>query len=155
MEHYPKGVLHSLLVHSKKFLFYSAGTKCTLYCDHKPLTPFITTGMSSPVLNWLGFGAAESLTSSLNTSQARQNVVADTISRLRILGLYQDNGNNDIATTDYNMVENIIEEAHAIEWVPNSASYNMEKLILDALREKQWQDTFCIKKVKSPESKTG
>ena len=47
------------------------------------------------------------------------------------------------------MVENVIEEIHAIEWVPNSASYNMEKLNLDVLREEQWQDTFCIKKVKA------
>ena len=26
--------------------------------------------------------------------------------------------------------------------------YKMEKLNLDALREEQWQDTFCMKKVK-------
>ena len=38
---------------------------------------------------------------------------------------------------------------HAIEWVPNSASYNMEKLNLEVLQEEQWQDTFCIKKVKA------
>ena len=35
----------------KKFGFYLAGTKCTLYCDHKPLAPFFMTGMSSPVLD--------------------------------------------------------------------------------------------------------
>ena len=35
----------------QKFSFYLAGTKCTLYCDHKLLVPFFTTGMSSPVLN--------------------------------------------------------------------------------------------------------
>ena len=31
--------------------FYLAGTKCTLYSDHKSLAPFFTTGMSSPVLD--------------------------------------------------------------------------------------------------------
>ena len=78
----------------------------------------------------------------------KKNVVADTISRLRTLGLYQDNGNDDVATTDDGIVENILEEVHAIEWVPNSAGYNMEKLNLDILREEQQQDTFCFKKVK-------
>ena len=75
--------------------------------------------------------------------------MADAISRLRTLGLYEDNGYDDLSTADSNMVENIIEEAHAIEWVPNSASYNMKKLNLDVLREEQWQDIFCIKKVKA------
>ena len=53
--------------------------------------------------------------------------MADPMSRLRTFGLYQDNGNDDIATRDDNVVENIIEEVHAIEWVPNSAGYNMDK----------------------------
>ena len=35
----------------QKFAFYLAGTKCTLYCDHKPLAPFFTTGMSSLMLD--------------------------------------------------------------------------------------------------------
>ena len=72
----------------------------------------------------------------------KKNVVTDAIPKLRTLGLYQDNGNDDIATTDDDVVENIIEEVCAIKWVPNSASYNMGKLNLDVLREGQWQDTF-------------
>ena len=35
----------------QKFAFYLAGTKCTLYCEHKPLAPFFMTGLSSPVLD--------------------------------------------------------------------------------------------------------
>ena len=34
----------------QKFLFYLAGTKCTLYCNHKPLGLFFTAGVFSPVL---------------------------------------------------------------------------------------------------------
>ena len=68
----------------------------------------------------------------------KKNLVADIISRLRTLGLYQDNGNDDLATMDDDMVKNVIQEAHAIEWVPNTAGYNMEKLNLDVLREEQW-----------------
>ena len=79
----------------------------------------------------------------------KKNVVVDAISRLRTLVLYQDNGNDDIATTDDDVVENIEEEVHGIKWVPNPADCNMEKLNLDILQEEQWQDTFCIKKVKA------
>ena len=53
------------------------------------------------------------------------------------------------------MVDNVIEEVHAIDWVPNSAGYKMEKLNLDILREEQWQDTFCMKKVKTLRKKMG
>ena len=51
--------------------------------------------------------------------------MADTISRLRILGLYQDNGNDDLSRMDDNVVDNIVEEVHAIKWVAKSASYKM------------------------------
>ena len=83
----------------------------------------------------------------------KKNVVADAISRIRTLGLYQNNSNDDIATVDNNMVQNIVEEVNAIEWVPNLAGYNMEKLSLAILREEQWQDTFCFKKIKALRAK--
>ena len=76
----------------------------------------------------------------------KKNVVADAISRLRTLGLYQDNGNDNLVEMDDNVVDNIIEAVHAIEWIPNSASYKMEKLNLEVLKEDQWQDSFCMKK---------
>ena len=72
--------------------------------------------------------------------------MADTISRLRNLGLYQDNGNDDIATTDDDMVENVVEEVHAIKWVTNSASYNMVKLNLDILRKSNGKKHFALKR---------
>ena len=80
-------------------------------------------------------------------------MVADAISRLRTLGLYQDNGNTDLAKTDDDIVDNTVEEVHAIEWIPNLATYKMEKLNLDVLREAQWQDAFCTKKTKCVRSK--
>ena len=58
----------------------------------------------------------------------KRNVVADAISQLRTLGLYQDNGNDDIMTTEDDVVKNVREVVHAIERVPNSPSYNMRKL---------------------------
>ena len=78
--------------------------------------------------------------------------MADAISRLRTLGLYQDHGNDDLGRMDDDIVDNI-EEVHAIKWAANSSSYKNEKLNLDILREEQWQDTFCMKKAKSIRSK--
>ena len=58
-----------------------------------------------------------------------------SISRLRTLGLYQDSGNTDLATTNSDIVDSIMDEVHAIGWIQNSATYRMEKLNLDVLRE--------------------
>ena len=125
-------MLHSLLVNLKFFLFYLMGTKCTLYCDHKPLAPFFTTGMSSPVLDHWAL-ELQQFDIQFEHKSGKKNVVADIICQLRTLGLYQDNGNEDIATTHDDMVKNIMEEGHAFELVPNSAGYNMGKLNLDVL----------------------
>ena len=57
----------------------------------------------------------------------KKNVMADVMSRLRTLGLCQDNGNTDLAKTDDNIVDNVVEEVHAIEWIPNSATYKIGK----------------------------
>ena len=63
----------------------------------------------------------------------KKNVVAYAISWLRTLGLYQNSGHDDIATTDDDVVENTMVEVHAVELVPNSAGYNMGKFNLDVL----------------------
>ena len=47
------------------------------------------------------------------------------------------------------MVDNVVEEVHAIEWGTKFSQLQMEKLNLDTLREEQQQDTFCMKKVKT------
>ena len=85
----------------------------------------------------------------------KKTVVADAISQLRTLGLYQDNGNDNIATTDNDVVENIVEEAHAIKLVPNSVGYNMENLNLDVLQKEQQQDNFFHQQGEGHENKTG
>ena len=62
------------------------------YCNHKPLVPFSTTGMSSLVLDmWVL--ELQQYNIKFQHIQGKKNVVADAISQLRILGLYQDNDN--------------------------------------------------------------
>ena len=89
--------------------------------------------MSSPVLDCWTF-ELQQFDIQFQHISGKKNVVADAISRLRTLGLYQDNGNDNLATTDDDVVENITEEVHAIKWVPNSAGYNIEKFNLEVLR---------------------
>ena len=82
----------------QKFAFYLAGTICTLYCDHKPLTPFFTTNMSSPMLDrWVL--ELQQLDIEFQHIQGNRNIDADAISRLRTLGLYKENDNKDVTST--------------------------------------------------------
>ena len=67
--------------------------------------------------------------------QGNKNVVADTISRLRRLGLYQGNGNEDVLPTVDDVAKNIIEEVHSTDVVPKTPAYNMGKLNFDVLRK--------------------
>ena len=82
----------------QKFAFYLSGANCTLYCDHKPLAPFFTMGMSSPVLDRWAL-ELQQFNIRFQYIQSKKNVVADAISQLRTLGLYQDNGNEDVPST--------------------------------------------------------
>ena len=107
----------------QKFSIYLAGTKCTLYCNHKLLAPFSL--LVCPV-QYLTTGLWNY--SSLTSSFSKKNVVVDTISRLRTLVLYQDNSNDDLATTDDDVVKEIVEEVQAMKWVPNSAGYKSVKV---------------------------
>ena len=81
---------------TQKFSFYLTGTKCILYCNHKPLAPFFTTGMSSPVLDHWAL-ELQQFDIWFEHISGKKNVVANAISSLRTLGLYQDNGNTDLA----------------------------------------------------------
>ena len=85
-----------------------------LYCDHNPLAPFFTTGMSSPILDGWAL-ELQQFNIKFQHIQGKKNVVADAISWLRTLGLYQDNDNEDILLSTEDVVKNIIEEIHSTE----------------------------------------
>ena len=125
----------------QKFALYLAGTKCTLYCDHKPLAPFFTMAMSSSVLDRWAL-ELQQFNIKFQHIQGRKNVVADAISWLRTLGMYQDNSNEKEPPTVDDVVENIIEEVHSTNVVPGTPAYNMGKLNLDVLRKEQQHDHF-------------
>ena len=107
-----------------KFAFCLGGDKCTLYCDHKPLAPFFTTGMSSPVLDRWAL-ELQQFNIKFEHIQGKKNVVTDTVCRLRTLGLYQDNNNDDLPITIVDFIKDIIEEVHSRDIVPRMPSYNI------------------------------
>ena len=122
----------------QKFTFYIIGTEFTLYCDHKSLTPFFTAGVSSPVLDgWALY--LQQFNIKFQHIHGKKNVVADAMSQLRILGLYQHNDNEDIPLTTEDVIENII-EVHIREVIQKTPTYNVEKLILAVLRKEQQHD---------------
>ena len=146
VEHYPKGVLHSL-GQFKNFHFtqHAWNAHCTVTTNHllhsSPLVcpdHYLTIG---PV-NW------GSLTFSLNTCRQKEHsgwwhIPAQDCGPVRRQWQWWHSYNRQWCGW------NIVEEVHAIKLVPNSASYNMEKLNLDILQVEQQQDKFCINKVKA------
>ena len=110
----------------QKFTFYLAGTKCTLYCDHKPLAPFLTTGLSSTMLyRWVL--ELQLFDIKFQHTEGKKNVVADAISRLQTPGWYQDIENEDIPFMTEDVVKNIIEEIQSTDTAPNKPTYNVGK----------------------------
>ena len=124
-----------------KNCFFLTGASCMLYCDHKPLAPFFTTGMSSPSLDRWAL-ELQQFNIKFQHIQGKKNVVADALSQLRTLGLYQDKGNDDIPITTDDVTENIIEEVHLGDAIQKATTYSTEKLNLDILRKEQQCDQF-------------
>ena len=67
--------------------------------------------MSSPVLDRWAL-ELQQFNIKFQNMQGKKKIVADAISQLRTLGLYQDNGNKYIPITTEDVTENIIDEVH-------------------------------------------
>ena len=74
--------------------------------------------------------------------QGKKNVVADVISTLRTLGLYQDKNDEDVPLTTEDVIKNII-EVYSADIVLKTLTYNVGKLNLDVLRKEQQQPNFA------------
>ena len=94
--------------------------------------------MSSPVLDRWAL-ECQQFDIKFEPIQGKKNVVADAVPRVRTLGLYQDDDNDDMPITTEDVVKNIIEEVHSTDIVPRTPTYNIGKLNLEVLRkEQQW-----------------
>ena len=71
-----------------KFSFDHTGAECTLYCDHKPLAPFLTTGMKSKTMDrWAH--ELQQYNIKFQHVAGKDNVIADAISHLKTANLYK------------------------------------------------------------------
>ena len=85
--------------------------------------------------------------------QDKRRVVADAISRLRTLGLHQDNNNEDVLLSTEGVVKNI-KEVHSADTAPKKSTYSVGKLNLEVLRKKQQWDQFFKSKVRDMKKKS-
>ena len=73
-----------------KFSFYLRGAKkCILYCDHKPLAPFLMKGMNSKMMDRWALKLQWS-NIKLQHVAGKENIVADAISHLKTAYLYEE-----------------------------------------------------------------
>ena len=72
-----------------EFSFYLTGAKCILYCDHKPLAPFIITGMKSKTMDRWAL-KLQQYNIKFQHVAGKENVVADAISHLKTANLYEE-----------------------------------------------------------------
>ena len=151
MEYHTEGVLCSLPI-NQEICIWLAGMECMLYCDHRWLSPFFTTGMFSPMLDIWALELPE-FSIKFQHIQGKWNVVVDVISQWRTLGPYQDSDNKDIPLTIGDVIKNIIEEVHIAEVIQKTPIYNVQKLNLDILWKEQQCDWFCKNKVKEMNTK--
>ena len=84
--------------------------------------------------------------------QGKRNVVADAISRVRTLGLYQNNDNEDVPSS-VKMLSKTSSSSPFCRHSPQESTYNVGKLNLEVLRKEQQWDQFCKSKVKDMKKK--
>ena len=122
----------------KRFSFYLSGNECTLYCDHKLLEPFLITVMSSHILDRWAL-ELQQFNIKFNHRDGKKNEVADTISRLKTMNLYEKHQEvNAIPSIDTieDALENIIEKICNIKVKTRDYNPNTQ-LDLDELCKEQ------------------
>ena len=95
--------------------------------------------MSSPVLDRWAL-ELQQFNIKFQHTQDKKNIVADAISQLRTLGLYQGSGSEDIPVTTEDVIKNMIEEVNIADVIQKTPTYNVEKLNLDILTKEHEHD---------------
>ena len=73
----------------QRFDYYLRGVQCTLRCDHKPLEPFLSRGMKIAKLDRWAMLLQEYDIKFIHI-KGKDNILADAISRLHTLDIYED-----------------------------------------------------------------
>ena len=81
-----------------KFSFYLTGAECTLYCDHKPLDPFLTMGMKNKTMDRWALNLQQYNIKYQHVA-GKENVIADAISHLKTANLYKEPKDHEMPKT--------------------------------------------------------
>ena len=106
-----------------KFSFNPTGAECTLYCDHKPLAPFLMTGMKIKTMDRWAL-KLQQYNIKFQHVAGKDNIVADAISCLKTANLYEEPKDQEVSKTPEtvdDVMENVILEIHP----HNSSSINI------------------------------
>ena len=135
-----------------KFSFYLTGAECTLYCDHKPLAPFLTTAMKRKIMDRWAL-KLQQYNVKFQHVAGKDTAVADVISCLKTANLYEKPKDQEVSKTPESVddiMENVIFEIHSNSHISCSANIPTN---LDSLIEQQKSDKFCKNKIKQLEHK--
>ena len=128
-----------------KISFYLTVAGCILYCDHKPLAPFLMTEVKSKTMDRWAL-KLQQYNIKFQHVAGKENIVPDTISHLKTANLYEEPKDQEVSKTPEtidDIMENLILEIH-----PHiSPSINIP-VNLDSLVAQQKSDRFCKNKVK-------
>ena len=114
-----------------KFSLYLTGAECTLYCDHKPLAPFLMTGMKSKTMDRWAL-KLQQYNIKFQHAAGKDNVVADAISHLKIANLYEEPKDREVSKTPEtvdDVLENLILEIHPHSSSSINISVNLDSLV--------------------------
>ena len=127
------------------FDYYLQGMKCTPHCNHKPLEPFLSTGMKIAKLDrWVMLLQEYDIT--FVHIKGKDDILADAISRLCTLDIYEkaiETQHSPAVKTTTTQQVGTIEHIQYIDSAPLLQSLNMNSATLCTLQK---QDKFCKNK---------
>ena len=128
-----------------KFSFYLTGADCTLYCDHKPLPPFLTTDMKNKTMDRWAL-KLQQYNIKFQHVAGKENIVADAILHLKTANLYEGPKDHEMSKT-LESIDDVmgilIFEIHSYCPCTTNIPTNLDSLI-----KQQRTDKFCRNKVK-------
>ena len=118
---------YAVLKRVQHFDYYLQGMKCTLYCNHKPLEPFLSRGMKIAKLDrWAMLLQEYDIT--FVHIKGKDNILANAISRLHTLDIYEkatETQHSPAVKTSITQQEGTIELIQHIDSAPLLQSLNM------------------------------
>ena len=137
--------VYAILKSVQCFDYYLQGTKCTLHYNHKPLKLFLYRGMKIAKLDrWVMLLQEYDIT--FVHIKGKDNILADTISRLCILDIYDnaiETQHSPTVNSTTTQQESTIDLIQHINSAPLLQSLNMNSTTIQMLQK---PDKFCKNK---------